>query len=138
MITLPAGMVEDARNERHEHDAQVSDDGDYGWTWTCKCTATGACDDEDECLDDADRHEASTVLAAALSGCTIREQWRAKITHRDGTVDHTVWYLSRDAAEKSGEYETRRHYTGTVTVEHRLIITTPPAAIPQPERTSQT
>jgi len=87
---------------------------------------------------EADYAYARGVLAAALSVCTVRDEWRARITHRDGTVDHTVWYLSRDAAEKSGEYETRRHYTGTVTVEHRLIITTPPAAIPQPERTSQT
>ena len=131
MITLPAGMVEDARNERHEHDAQVSDDGDYGWTWTCNCTATGACDDEDECLDDADRHEASAVLAAALSGCTIREEWRAKITDRFGEYVWSDWYVRREEADWWPAVWADLDDANAYVVERRLVIETEPAAIPQ-------
>jgi len=82
---------------------------------------------------------ALAALTAALATCTVREEWRAKIAHPDGTVlSRTKWWRDRRDADTFVDLVMRGHVTypdpWIVTVESRLVIET--AAIPQPERTT--
>ena len=136
-MNIPEAMIQAARDERQKHDARIVDDGDYGWIWLCECGATGHGEDEDDCSEEADCHEVGAGLTAALATCTVREQWRAKIS-RPTAATYTVWWQDRGDAESFVALFHRGHLgrdsSATVTVESRLVIET--AAIPQPERTT--
>src|SRR5262245_13254426 len=77
---------------------------------------------------DAARNDAKRLkglLDAATAGHK-REEWRARIAYSDGSTGHTVWYVSRDGAQRSAEHERQRHYATAVTIERRLVIETEP------------
>jgi hypothetical protein len=89
--------------------------------------------------EDRDLHREGTahILVAALGVCEVREEWRAKIA--DGSGDEDVssdWFVRREEVDWWLAVWIRPDDGVFVTVESRLVIITPPAAIPQPERTA--
>src|SRR5262245_26336213 len=126
---LPAGMRSVAMDAHGQHAVTVVDYPGVGdhYGWCCSCGAEDAARMEWGAAADAAReHAGQSVLAAALATCHIREEWRARITYSDGSTGHTVWYVSRDGAQRSAEHERQRHYATAVTIERRLVIETEP------------
>jgi hypothetical protein len=72
--------------------------------------------------------DARLALAAALSTCTVREEWRAQITYPAGDEGHTQWWpVRRDAEIYIGALRGSSH---TYTLQRRLVIETPGEDVP--------
>lgn len=134
---IPAVMVEAAVCARDVHLTSVaassrdipnvrSSDRD-AWLWECDCGAEGLVADDEEAILAAMNHAMTATVAAALSTCHIRPEWRAKITYSHGRPGHTGWVSSHEEAERDGRIHAK-HVSGaqSVTIERRLVIECPP------------
>jgi hypothetical protein len=107
-MNLPSTLVEAAARGLHAHDLAVQEP-----SWS-------EMEDYDR---DSYRSAVCTTLAAALSTCTVREEWRAKITYEDGGGGHTGWVVRPDLVF-GVDYLTRMNPGARTTVERRLVIET--------------
>jgi hypothetical protein len=108
-ITLPPAMIE-AAAER------------------LSLEATGYWDGNGEDVRDEYRSLARAVLTAALSTCTIREEWRLDTAYADGNQGYAgwAWRQSRQQVESDAQIWRDHYPDAVVTVEHRLVIETAP------------
>lgn len=133
--TLPAEMIERAARAHAEHRVSfnnLADAGEADWfSWRCLCGESSRhrqISVEEEAVSEGTKHVASVLLAAALDGCEVREEWRAKITYGGRFPWHSDWFRSEDEMRVNSAPIFAAE--GTATIESRLVIITPAEDVP--------